>query len=610
MEKTFTANTTHNVRRFFVLLLLALGTQLRAQEATFLESFDTTPAGEVPEGWKWYSLGGDRGNNWVRSSYGLFGPKVMFSGVEYALPGQLDEDWLVTPQITPAPGDKLIFDSGQEYTWFDYGATFKVLISTTTANRDAFTEELASYTESEFPGYLYDTPLTLDLTPYEGMPIYIAFVHVNPVEAGDDPDNPPPTDNWYLDNVAVRQLQPLEYTAGEIYWSYDHVIRVAQSSTSVIIGIVIRTAGDEGAANLSSVTFTTEGSIGNVAIKEARLYTTYGDSFISTDDDNVSADLFGSIPDPSGEFTIEGNQDLGRGDTYFWLMYVLEASDEQLTYPYPEVDATFESVNINGVTREATVSSVSGAHAVVPSVPINDNYADAIEIAPSAVPTRYGSYNYKATFETEFDQLAYCAEPAMDWARDGANSVWWYFKAPAFGRITIDLSESNFNTLLVIKDKNNDQLACNKDIDETSLVFQSRISDFEVEKDQELFIRVTGEANGPGDPNAANGVVHMSFSFVTPVGIESPAARTLSTVYPNPANNIAYVDVMLQKSSEVVLDVVDFVGKPVMTKNAGRLAAGAHHNIAIDIAALPAGPYVVRLRGSDAAQTQKMIVLK
>src|SRR5262245_12697441 len=107
MAKTFTAvffstaqRTQKYIRKGLLALALMLGPMYaNAQDPTFYESFDSTPAGEVPEGWTWYSLGGSQGNNWVRATYGFFGPKVMTSGVEYALPGQIDEDWLVTPQI-------------------------------------------------------------------------------------------------------------------------------------------------------------------------------------------------------------------------------------------------------------------------------------------------------------------------------------------------------------------------------------------------------------------------------------------------------------------------------------------------------------------------------
>jgi hypothetical protein len=584
------------------------------QTPTLYESFDDTPSGEIPDGWRTYSLNGSGGSNWVRSTYGFFGPKVMTSGVEYALPGTIDEDWLVTPQITPLSLDHLIFDAGQEYVWDDHGSEFLVLISTSSDNRADFTDTLAIWTEPEFPGYLYEERIILDLAAYEGTPIYIAFVHNNPVTGeGADPNlPPPPIENWYLDNVSVRPKQSMDYSGGEIFSSYQDVIRVEHSRTSIIMGLVVRAAGDEGAATISSLTFTSTGSSPLVHIKEASLYTTHGDSFISTDEANgvVFADLYGTVTDPGTEFTIVGSQDLERGDTYFWLIYTLEADPNVLTYPYPEVDATFEKVVVNDVEHETTVPTTEGSHPVVPSTPLNDNYADALDLQPSATPARYGSYNNRATFETEFEKLAYCATPIYNTAQDGANSVWWHFHAPRNGVVTIDLSACSFNTLLLIQDENHDQLACNKDIDEDALVFQSKIVDFQVEDGKDYYVRVSGEGAFPGDPNAASGVVHMDFSFSTPVGVEENFTNTFTPLYPNPATKTVCTDLLIKKPTEIILDIVDLVGRPVLSNNKGVLNTGMHEGVCLDISSLPAGPYLVQMRGDHKKAPRKLIVVK
>src|SRR5690606_24991753 len=162
------------------LLLLACSRSF-AQEATFFENFDSTPKGELPEGWTWHQEGGNNpGSRWIVSTYGFFGSHVAWSNWnDEALEGDVDEDRLITPQITPATGDHLIFDAGQEFVWDDHGMRYHILISTTTADPADFTDTLATYTESELPGYLYSETLKLDLAGYENTPIHIAFVHEN-----------------------------------------------------------------------------------------------------------------------------------------------------------------------------------------------------------------------------------------------------------------------------------------------------------------------------------------------------------------------------------------------------------------------------------------------
>jgi hypothetical protein len=611
MKRIFTRISNY---RLLLAAVVTLASSISfAQDRTFYESFDDTPEGEVPAGWITYTLGGAQGNNWVRGRYGFFGPKLMTSGVEYALPGQIDEDWLVTPQITPAANDYLIFDAGQEFTWDDLGSTFEIRISTETSSRADFSMVLASWTETEFPGYVYEEQLFVDLSSYEGQAIYIAFVHKNPV-TGEGSEQPPPAENWYLDNVEIRPLKPMGYTGAEIQGSYRGVIRLVQSKTAVVIGFIVRTSGDNGEAVISSMKLTTTGTSPLIHIKNATVYTTYGDSFIATDDEEgiVWADVFGTVENPGDEFIIEGSQVLERGDTYFWLMYEIEADENDLIYPYPQADATFETVTINSVEHATDVPTTVGSHAVVPNSPPNDNYADAIEIAGTHDKVRYGSYNYKATYEadTDYEKLAYCATPIFGSAMDGSNSVWWHFHAPSDGFITVDLSLCDFNTMLLIQDENSDQLACNKDIDEQAFVFQSKITNFEVHEGKDYYIRVTGEGQYPGDPNAGNGVVHMDFTFGVPLGEEEEFEQRLSSLYPNPASGVVYADVFLKRPMNVTVEMIDLMGRVSYTENFGTLSSGQHNNLPVEISTLPAGTYLVRLRGVQSVNTEKLIVTK
>lgn len=625
MDQTFTVSrkALFNSREDFarsifsrLLIILFLGGtvhNLYAQQVTFEESFNNLPMGELPEGWTSYSFNGVMDNNWGGGTYGFFGPEVMVSHGEYAAPGEVDEDWLVTPQITPVAGDFLIFDAAQEFVWDDLGSTFHILISTTTPSYTNFTETLQSWTEPEFPGYLYDQRITIDLSAYTNTPIYIAFVHKN-TETGEvaDPEAPmPPSESIYLDNIAVRPIKPVDYNGAEIYGSSSSVLRLKQSNTTVIIGLIVKASGDSGDAVLSALKFTTAQTSPLLKIKEAILYTTYADAFIATDDEQgiVWADVYGAVTDPQHEFTIEGNQVLAKGDNYFWLMYTIEADESQLTYPYPIAGATFETVVVNGVEHNTTVGDTEGAHPVVPNSPINDNYANAIEIAALNETVRYGSYNYKATYETKFEKLAYCATPIYATAKDGANSVWWHFKAPADGTISVDLSESDFNTLLLIQDGNDDQVACNKDIDVENLIFQSKITDFPVGSQKDYYIRVSGEGDYPGDPNTESGVVHMDFTYNVPLGIENETDGVTS-LYPNPAADNVTVDLFLQSPHHIVLEIVDLFGRTVKSHAIGGLTSGMHEQIVVPVTSLQPGTYLVRMKGMPVSKAKKLLIIR
>ena len=149
----------------------------------------------------------------------------------------------------------------------------------------------------------------------------------------------------------------------------------------------------------------------------------------------------------------------------------------------------------------------------------------------------------------------------------------------------------------------------NKDIDTDAFVFQSKITDFDVVAGKDYFIRVSGEGLYPGDPNTSSGVVHLDFSFSFPMAVDEERHESLSPVYPNPARDLAYVDVRLAKASEVTLDILDLTGRAIRSQYEGLHAPGKVEAIPLVLSSLQPGTYFVRLRGDNKNITQKLIVL-
>lgn len=111
----------------------------------------------------------------------------------------LAQDWLITPQVTiPANGQVRFFArSGSNG---EQGSIYKVMLSTTTQDRAAFTTTLATYTELQIQNLPFEQ-LVILLDAYAGQNVYIAFVMEVTNGLGD---------RWIIDNVNVdRQcLQP------------------------------------------------------------------------------------------------------------------------------------------------------------------------------------------------------------------------------------------------------------------------------------------------------------------------------------------------------------------------------------------------------------------
>lgn len=136
--------------------------------------------------------------DWVRSTTNTYNASSGAAFVQYEnVTGGLAEDWLVTPKISlPATGTStLTFYERQDYSQ-DYGSLYYVKVSTSSQMENASFVEVTSYNEATF-GTTY-TSRTIDLTPFNGQSIYIAFVMTN-----DDGDS------WYVDNVTIDHLAPV-----------------------------------------------------------------------------------------------------------------------------------------------------------------------------------------------------------------------------------------------------------------------------------------------------------------------------------------------------------------------------------------------------------------
>ena len=92
------------------------------------------------------------------------------------------------------------------------------------------------------------------------------------------------------------------------------------------------------------------------------------------------------------------------------------------------------------------------------------------------------------------------------------------------------------------------------------------------------------------------------------IGTSGAAARAFKfSVNPNPAGGTAFAKFELAENQALSLVVTDLLGRPLRTALAGtRLAAGAHSQ-RLDLAGLPAGVYLVQLRGAAATGVVKVV---
>ncbi len=165
------------------------------------EGFETTPEGEVPEGWLTFAdsvTAGDPTPAWRVSTYNPFeGEKNAY------MPNFNTKSrcWLVTPAIS-LNSDKKYFTFMAKDDWNDanndFGSQLNILVSTKSQSNPEDFVLVESYPESDF----YDAwqKKYIDLSQFEGDYVYIAFM----VKNFGDPNNADTGgDNWQIDNVIL-----------------------------------------------------------------------------------------------------------------------------------------------------------------------------------------------------------------------------------------------------------------------------------------------------------------------------------------------------------------------------------------------------------------------
>ena len=123
---------------------------------------------------------------------------------------------------------------------------------------------------------------------------------------------------------------------------------------------------------------------------------------------------------------------------------------------------------------------------------------------------------------------------------------------------------------------------------------------FTVDNDLNNFSQIYGN-NGSYDYFSESRAADVQ----TVVGLEEEAAATTFNVYPNPVEDVAWVDLSLAGNEEVRLDVVNLIGQKVFAQDLGTMSAG-NSRLPLDLAGLESGIYLVTLTAGDSVSTLRV----
>lgn len=152
------------------------------------------------------------------------------------------------------------------------------------------------------------------------------------------------------------------------YDAYPDVMRYSSSTTTQITGPVgigftnqpiirleITMQGAADPLNLTSITFNTNGTTNTADIATAKVYYTGISSNFST-----ANQLSSVIVNPSGTFTITGNQQLSAGTNYFWLVYDVASNATDGNY----LDAQCTGFVISSNNYTPSITNPTGARQI------------------------------------------------------------------------------------------------------------------------------------------------------------------------------------------------------------------------------------------------------
>lgn len=111
-------------------------------------------------------------------------------------------------------------------------------------------------------------------------------------------------------------------------------------------------------------------------------------------------------------------------------------------------------------------------------------------------------------------------------------------------------------------------------------------------------------------------LVHIKFvqDTILDVDSEQPGSFIVHGNYPNPFNPTTRVSFDLPADGNVQIDVLDMLGRIVLTKRVANVAAGTHRSVELNASSLPAGAYIYRLTAfmpnETASKTGRMVLLK
>lgn len=102
----------------------------------------------------------------------------------------------------------------------------------------------------------------------------------------------------------------------------------------------------------------------------------------------------------------------------------------------------------------------------------------------------------------------------------------------------------------------------------------------------------------------------FEYSAAVEARVELPASHFMSSVHPNPFRSRARFELSVARTQEVRINLLDVMGRPVMTVSNEPVTSGSTRSVQLDATGLPAGTYVLRVVGENFSSSRLVAVIR
>jgi photosystem II stability/assembly factor-like uncharacterized protein len=338
-------------------------------------------------------------------------------------------------------------------------------------------------------------------------------------------------------------------------------------------------------------------------------------TLISYNDDAFSSPLAVIHHVPGDQVSI-GITDLMFGTQYFWRMrtkHDLATSEWSgarsfttiATVALDKPNDNSTNVNLDVLLKWDKVSDLVSYEIQIDDDPAYGSpiFLATLENSINAELLKFGIlYNWRVRALHAFD----VSDWSETWNFTTVNSV--NLETPANGAIDVQLSPPLTWTALTgivsyeVQFNDNNTFTAPMIDEIVPVTSNSFFVPFVLVKDAEYFWRVRA-INGLDTSGWSS---TWSFTTLPPVGIDEPGLAGKLSVYPNPAENTIYLQLLDKQKLTFELSITDLVGKTVL-KQGIHLDSG-NKTVPVDVSPLREGIYMLRMSDQENVFTKKLVI--